>query len=73
MEGKEAIAARKRLAALLAAKWSRPYSVVCGYVRSRIALSLVRSTSYCLRGARTHPDRIQRPVWESATGLSLYR
>ena len=51
--GTETNAAVKRLATLLSAKWNRTYSEVCGYVRARLSLALVRSASMCLRGERT--------------------
>jgi hypothetical protein len=50
MEGDELTAACKRLASRLAAKWKRHYSQVCGFVRSRLAFTLVRAASRCLRG-----------------------
>ena len=53
MPGKEARAAEKRLAALLAAKWQRQYSEMVSYVRMRMSLSIVRSVSLCLRGDRS--------------------
>ena len=49
MEGGELTAARKRLASRLAAKWRRKYSQVCGFICSRLAFTLVRSASRCLR------------------------
>ena len=71
--GVEATAASRRLAALLSAKWKRSYSEVCGYVRSRLALALVLATCLCLRGARDPMSQAHIPVWDSGTGLSLYR
>ena len=68
----EAAAATKRLLALLASKWNRTYSEVCGFVRSRLALSLVRATSLCLRGARDSSARAVNPYWESGSGMALY-
>jgi hypothetical protein len=50
--GREAVAFLQRLASQLALKWNRPYPPVCGYVRARIALSLVRASHLCLRGSR---------------------
>ena len=50
--GCEASAAVKRLASCLSTKWGRTYSEVCGFVRSRLSMALVRSTSMCLRGSR---------------------
>jgi hypothetical protein len=71
--GKEATAASKRLASSLAGKWKRSYSEICGYVRSRISIALVRSSSRCLRADRTPTQRFRNPMWESGTGLGLYR
>lgn len=73
MRGPEATAASKRLASLLATKWKRTYSDVCGFVRSRLSIALVRTTSLCLRGARDPTARRQTVSWESGTGLGLYR
>ena len=49
---KEARALKKRIASLLAYKWNRPYSELVGYVRARMAMSILRSNTVCLRGAR---------------------
>ena len=73
MAGKEAIAACKRLASLLANKWKREYSGVCGYVRSRLSIALVRTTSMCLRGARDPTAYRPTATFESGAGLRLYR
>jgi hypothetical protein len=73
LRGAEAEAATKRLASRLAAKWKRTYSEVCGFVRSRLALTLVRTTSLCLRGARDPSARASFAQWDSGTGLALYR
>ncbi len=73
--GIEARRLTKQVAELLAVKWDQPYSVVCGYVRSRIALALIRSLSMCLRCSRVTPSRAHRPTWElepGGAGLSLY-
>jgi hypothetical protein len=71
--GKEATAASKRLATSLASKWKRSYSEVCGYIRSRLSIALVRSSSRCLRAERTPTHRFHIPMWDSGTGLGLYR
>ena len=71
--GKEAKAASKRLASTLAAKWKRSYSEVCGFVRSRLSIALIRSSSRCLRADRNPTKRFQVPIWESGTALGLYR
>ena len=71
--GKEATAASKRLATSLASKWKRSYSEVCGYIRSRLSIALIRSSSHCLRAERTPTHRFHTPMWDSGTGLGLYR
>jgi hypothetical protein len=71
--GKEAKAASKRLASTLAGKWKRSYSEVCGFVRSRLSIALIRSSSRCLRADRTPTQRFRFPMWDSGTGLGLYR
>ena len=72
MEGGEAKAARRRVASRLATKWGKQYSQMCGFVRSRISISLVRATSRCLRGTRK-PDRRQPDInWVAGTGMRLY-
>ena len=68
--GTEAKAASQRLASRLAAKWKRPYSHLCGYIRSRLSTSLVRTTSLCLRGARGDPSaRSPPPLLGDGQGL----
>ena len=52
MACKEARAFEKRIASLLAEKWNRPYSELVEYVRGRMAMSILRSNTVCLRGAR---------------------
>ena len=72
MEGGELTAARKRLSSRLAAKWKRKYSQVCGFVRSRLAFTLVRSASRCLRGTREHIQRPESIDWAQQAGMRLY-
>jgi hypothetical protein len=71
--GKEATAASKRLASSIAGKWKRSYSEICGYVRSRLSIALIRSSSRCLRADRTPTQRFRNPTWDTGTGLGLYR
>ena len=52
MPCKEARAAEKRMATMLAKKWHRPYPEMCCYVRTRMSLAVVRSTTMLLRGDR---------------------
>jgi hypothetical protein len=73
MQGVEATAASRRLASSLASKWKRSYSEVCGFVRSRLSIALVRSASRCLRADRNPMRRTPSPIWDCGTGLGLYR
>ena len=50
--GVETTSTLKRLASHLSTKWRQPYSKTCGYVESRIAITLVRATHRCIRGSR---------------------
>ena len=56
MLGKEADFMMKRLAQLLSEKWQRPYSQVCGYLKARMSIAIVRATHMCIRGSRV-PSR----------------
>ena len=58
--GAEALAAQKRLAALLSYKLKREYSEICGFVRARLLLAIVRSNSLLLRGTHDKGARIRR-------------
>jgi hypothetical protein len=73
LSGVEATATIKRVTALLSTKWKRAYSEICGFVRSRISIALVRAASHCLRGARDPTARVSTATWEAGAGLSLYR
>ena len=46
--GAEALAMQKRLAALLSYKLKQEYSEICGFVRARMSLAIVRSSSLLL-------------------------
>ena len=67
MPGREAKFAEKRLAALLAEKWHRPYSQMAHYVRSRMAISIVRANSLLIRGSRDR--RPTRPFVQCGSAL----
>ena len=58
--GSEALAAQKRLAALLSYKLKREYSEMCGFVRARMSLAIVRSNSVLLCGPRDKGARIRQ-------------
>ena len=50
--GPAAMAFYKRLASQLSEKWKQSYSSTIGWLRCRIAFSLLRSSIMCLRGSR---------------------
>ena len=58
--GAEALAAQKRLAALLSYKLKQEYSEMCGFVRARMSLAIVRSNSLLLRVPRDKGARIRQ-------------
>ena len=68
----ECDAAIKRVASLISKKWRRTYSQVCGFVRSRLCIALVRCASRCLRWDRNPSFKTSRIPWDSGTGLRLY-
>jgi hypothetical protein len=68
----EAAAASRKLASLLSVKWKRTYSQVCGFVRSRLTLALVRAASRCLRADRSPASRAPAIPCDNGVGLSLY-
>ena len=60
--GAEALAAQKRLDALLSYKLKREYSEMCGFVRARMSLAIVRNNSPLLCVPCAKEARIwQRP------------
>ena len=70
--GSEALAAQKRLAALLSYKLKREYSEMCGFVRKRMLLAIVRSNSLLLRSPRDKGARIwQQPELTDGAVMSL--
>ena len=75
MIGDEANAMVKRLALVLSQKWEKTYSRVCGWLRSRIGIAIVRATHRCLRGSRISRDIMsiphKYPTWEDGAGLNL--
>ena len=58
MPGAEALAAQKKSAALLSYKLKREFSEMCGFVRARMSLAIVRSNSLILCGPRDKGARI---------------
>ena len=58
----------KRLGRRLAEKWQRSYSQVMGFIRSRMAVAILRASSQCMRGPRT---KIQGTVCTMEDGAAL--
>ena len=58
--GAEALAAQKRLASLLSYKLKREYFEMCGFVRARMSLAIVRSNSLLLCGPLDKGARIRK-------------
>ena len=56
--GLEATATVRRIASRLATNWKQFYSKTSGYVKSRIAITLVRATQRCIQGYRVPAHRI---------------
>ena len=70
--GAETLAAQKRLAALLSYKLKREYSEMCGFVRERMSLAIVRSNSLLLRVPCNKGARIrQRPELTDGAVMEL--
>ena len=69
MACKEAQAFEKRIVSHLADKWNRPYSELVGYVCRRMAMSILRSNTVCLRGThvrrRTVPWVVDNAAYEA--------
>ena len=61
----KAIRAQKRLAKLLSIKWRKVHSACCGFVSARISITLVRTTSICLRNSRLYRTRWKTIDWGS--------
>ena len=72
--GVEATATLKRISSRLATKWRQTYYKTCGYVKSRVAITLVRATHCCLRGSwvPAHRISVQQPQWEDGAGINLF-
>jgi hypothetical protein len=65
----------KELSTLLAEKWKKPYSEICGYVNARMSIAMVRATHLCVRGSRILTSQMSnhRPQWEDKAGLGLFQ
>ena len=58
--GLEALATKNILAALLRYKLKLKYSYMCGFVRARMSLAILRYNSLLLRGPQDKGARIQK-------------
>ena len=71
--GKEAEAATQWAAWHLSRKWKRDYGAVCGHIRARMSITLVRAVSLLLRGARNRaPPRSSPPESGTAALATQY-
>ena len=52
MLGAEANFFLRRLADRLSSKWEKPYSLVMGWVHTRLSFAILRATMICVRGSR---------------------
>ena len=75
MLGLEMTATLKTIAIRHTSKWRQPYSRTCGYVKSRIYITLVRAKYRCIRGFRVLAQKIsvQRSQWEDKSRLNLFK
>jgi hypothetical protein len=73
LRGTEASAATKKLPSRLSEKWKWAYSKVYGFVRSRLSITLVETTSMCLRGSLEPTARANHATWDTGVGLALYQ
>ena len=53
MMGQEATMFLKRIADLLSAKWEADYSLVMGWIWTRLSFAILRATLLCIRGCHT--------------------
>ena len=68
----EALYTQKMLATLLSYKLKQEYSEMCGFLRARMSLAIVRSNSLLLRGPRDKGARIrQQPELTDGAVMSL--
>ena len=70
--GREANKVLQQLAKKLADKSGKSYLVVCGFLRARMSIAIVRATHLCLRGSRIPAERISHPIWCDGAGLTYF-
>ena len=70
--GAEALAAQKRLAVLISYNMKREYYEMCGFVRARMSLAIVRSNSMLIRSPLVKGERIrQQPELTDGAVMAL--
>ena len=71
--GVEVEATPKHIAGRITQNWNEPYSHTCGYVKSRVAITLVHATNRYNHGDRFMASltSVTRPHWEYVSGLHL--
>ena len=70
--GTEEVATQRRLASLLSNKLKREYSEIFGFVRARMSLTVVKTNTLLLRGARDKDAYIsQIPDLEDGAVMAL--
>lgn len=70
---READYALKCIARKISKKWEIHYSWVCGYVKARMGLNIIRATTRCLYGSRV-PIRLVscKPDWADGSGMAVW-
>ena len=65
----------KRIASHLATEWKEPYTHTCGYVKSRVVITIVMANYCCIRGTRVTASQISvtRPQQEDGASLHIFR
>jgi hypothetical protein len=73
--GKESRTLLKKVFALLAEKWEKLYSEICGYVNAQMSIAMVRATYRCLWGSCIPTSEMSNcgPQWEDKAGLGLFQ
>jgi hypothetical protein len=66
--GRETKQAERKLAGALAGKWDREYSEMVAYVRTRMALAVIRANTLLLRGSRRR--RAQQPQIDEGAAMN---
>jgi hypothetical protein len=75
LPGKEAKILLRKLSVMLAEKWEKSHSEICGYVNARLSVAIVRATHLCIRGSRIPTGKMcnRLPQWEDKAGIGLFR